>query len=123
MSFAGNKKVSLRLRRKQRVRKKVSGTLQRPRLSVFRSLQHIHVQAIDDDKGICLASASTLDAQLRDKVSSVNKREAAHLVGQLVAKRLAEKQISCVVFDRGGFRYTGRVAAVAQAAREAGITF
>ncbi|MEM7402635.1 MAG: 50S ribosomal protein L18 [Myxococcota bacterium] len=123
MGLARAKKVSLRGKRKQRVRKKVWGTAQRPRLSVFRSLQHIYVQAIDDDKGVCLAAASTLDKQLRDKASTLPKTEAAQLVGQLVAQRLAEQHVAAAVFDRGGFRYTGRVAAVAQAARESGIGF
>ena len=123
MGLARSKKVSLRCKRRQRVRKKVWGTAQCPRLSVFRSLQHIHVQAIDDEKGICLAAASTLDGQLRDKASTVPKTEAAQLVGQLVAQRLAQQNVSTAVFDRGGFRYTGRVAAVAQGAREAGMHF
>ncbi|MEM7588770.1 MAG: 50S ribosomal protein L18 [Myxococcota bacterium] len=123
MGLARSKKVSLRLRRKQRVRKKVWGTSQRPRLNVFRSLQHIHVQAIDDEKGFCLAAASTLDGQVRQKASTLPKTQAAHLVGQLVAKRLMDQKIACVVFDRGGFCYTGRVAALAQGAREAGIHF
>lgn len=121
MGLARSKKVSLRLRRKQRVRKKVWGTSHRPRLSIFRSLQHVYVQAIDDEKGVCLAAASTLDGQLREQASALSKKQAAHLVGQLVAKRLAKKEISSVVFDRGGFRYTGRVAAVAEGAREEGI--
>ncbi len=122
MSRKTDPKRVLRLRRKIRVRKKISGTAQRPRLSVFRSLRHIHVQAIDDQQGVSLASASTIDKELRGKVASLCKLEAARAVGELLAARLQAKQIAQVIFDRGGFRYGGRVAAVAEGAREAGIT-
>ncbi|MDL1970068.1 MAG: 50S ribosomal protein L18 [Candidatus Desulfofervidaceae bacterium] len=113
-----------RLRRKRRVRKKVFGTSVRPRLSVFRSLKHIYAQIIDDTKGATLAAASTLDPELRDKVKEVKgKIAAAQLVGKLIARRALEKGIKQVVFDRNGFLYHGRIKAVADAAREAGLEF
>ncbi|MCD6320169.1 MAG: 50S ribosomal protein L18 [Candidatus Desulfofervidaceae bacterium] len=113
-----------RLRRKRRVRKKVFGTSVRPRLSVFRSLKHIYAQIIDDTKGATLVAASTLDPELRDKVKEVKgKIAAAQLVGKLIARRALEKGIKQVVFDRNGFLYHGRIKAVADAAREAGLEF
>ncbi|MEM7494837.1 MAG: 50S ribosomal protein L18 [Myxococcota bacterium] len=122
MSGKIDPKRALRLRRKARVRKKIAGTPQRPRVSVFRSLRHIHAQAIDDQQGVSLASASTVDKELRGKVAGCRKVEAARAVGELLAARLQAKQVAQVVFDRGGFRYGGRVAALAQGVREAGIT-
>ena len=113
-----------RLRRKKRVRKKVFGTPERPRLSVYRSLKHIYVQVIDDTKGITLVAASTLDPALREQLKGIKgKIEAARLVGKLVAERALEKGIKKVVFDRGGFKYHGRVKALADGAREAGLEF
>jgi len=112
-----------RIRRHQRVRKKVSGTAERPRMSVFRSVAEIYVQLIDDDNGSTLASASTIDNELREKLAGMKKAEQARLVGQTVAKRAMDKGISSVVFDRGGFRYIGRVKALADGAREAGLKF
>lgn len=112
-----------RLRRHRRVRKKVSGTAERPRMSVFRSTNHIYVQLIDDANGVTLVSASSMDADIKSKISTGGNIEAAKMVGELAAKRAAEKNIGQVVFDRGGFLYHGRVKALADAAREAGLKF
>jgi large subunit ribosomal protein L18 len=109
--------------RHARVRKKISGTAEKPRMNVFRSLSHIYVQIINDEVGHTLASASTLDPEIRDKAKQVTKKEAAKMVGGLVAKRALEKGIEEVVFDRGGYIYTGRVAEVTAGAREAGLKF
>jgi large subunit ribosomal protein L18 len=118
-------KVDRNKKRKQRhlrVRKKVFGTPERPRLNVFRSSRHIYAQLIDDTKGVTLASASTLDKELRDKVNG-GTVEAAHQVGLLIAKRAVEKGYKKVVFDRGGYLYHGRVKALADGAREGGLDF
>lgn len=112
-----------RKRRHRRIRKKVSGTPERPRLNVFRSLKHMYAQIIDDTRGITLAAASTLDKALRDRIGNGGNVESARLVGELVAKRALEKGITKVVFDRGGYKYHGRVKALAEAAREAGLDF
>ncbi|RKY04953.1 50S ribosomal protein L18 [Candidatus Poribacteria bacterium] len=112
-----------RIRRHKRVRKKVSGTPERPRLCVFRSLRHIYAQIIDDEHGVTLAAASTLSPEIRDKIKTGGNIEAAKLVGQLIAKKALEKGIKKVVFDRGGYKYHGRVKALADAAREAGLEF
>ena len=112
-----------RLKRHERVRNKVSGTADRPRLSVFRSLNHIYAQIIDDTQGKTLVAASTLDKVVAESVKELTKKEAAKVVGQEVAKRALEKGITEVVFDRGGYIYTGRVANVADGAREAGLKF
>ena len=106
-----------------RVRKKVSGTAQCPRFSVYRSLKHIYVQVIDDAAGRTLVSASTLDEAVKSQLSEVDKKGAANLVGKLAAQRCMENGIHSVVFDRGGYVYTGRVAQVAAGAREAGLDF
>jgi large subunit ribosomal protein L18 len=111
-----------RLRRHRRVRKKIHGTAARPRLAVFRSNKHLSVQVIDDDAGVTLAAASTNEAGLRD-AGSGSSVEAASRVGQLIAERTKAAGIDQVVFDRGGFAYHGRIAAVASAAREAGLEF
>jgi large subunit ribosomal protein L18 len=110
-----------RERRKLRIRKKVSGTPERPRMSVFRSAKHIYAQVIDDVSGITLAHASTLSKDLKGTLNEDNKVEAAKKVGALIAKICKSKKISSVVFDRNGYRYHGRVSALAQAAREAGL--
>ena len=110
-----------RARRHFRVRKNVNGTAERPRLVVTRSLRHMVAQIVDDTKGITLASASTLEASLRG--AEGDKRALATKVGALVAERAKAAGISAVVFDRGGDRYTGRIAALADAAREAGLEF
>ena len=112
-----------RLRRHQRVRKVISGTTDRPRLNVFRSLAEIYVQVIDDQAGTTLASASSIDHQLRDQLKSLSKTDQAKLVGRVVAERAVGKGIKQVVFDRGGFAYVGRVKALADGAREGGLEF
>ncbi|MBN1161802.1 MAG: 50S ribosomal protein L18 [Dehalococcoidales bacterium] len=111
-----------RIRRHKRVRQKVCGDGSRPRLSIFRSLNHIYAQVIDDAKGQTLVAASTLDAEIK-KETKKNKTGQAELVGALLAKRSAAKKISQVSFDRGGFRYQGRVKALAEAARKGGLKF
>ncbi|MDY6939342.1 MAG: 50S ribosomal protein L18 [Cyanobacteriota bacterium] len=110
-------------RRHRRVRRKVSGTSERPRLSVFRSHQHIYAQVIDDTEHRTLVAASTKDPDLRSALSSPSTCDASAKVGELVAKRAIEKGIEKVVFDRGGNLYHGRVKALADAAREAGLSF
>lgn len=110
-------------RRHKRVRRKISGTADCPRLAVFRSRQHIYVQAIDDVAQSTLAAASTLDPELRSQLSSGANCEAAAAVGRRVAERLLEREVRQVVFDRGGNLYHGRVKALAEAAREAGLDF
>ena len=110
-----------RLRRHRRIRKKLRGTADRPRMSVFRSSRHISAQLIDDDTGATLAAASTLEAGLRSEPGG--NAAAASSVGALIAARAAEAGITAAVFDRGGFRYHGRVAALADAARESGLEF
>lgn len=117
------KKEFLRLRRHRRVRKTVIGSASKPRLNVFRSIANIYAQVIDDATGSTLCSASTLDADIRSKTKTGGNIEAAKLVGELVGKRAVEKGIQAVAFDRGGFQYHGRVAALADAAREAGLKF
>jgi large subunit ribosomal protein L18 len=112
-----------RKRRHRRVRAKISGTPERPRLNVYRSLGNIYVQVIDDLAGHTVVSASTIDRELRDEVARKTKREAAKMVGELVAKRAQAAGIKRVVFDRGGYKYHGRVKAVADGAREAGLEF
>ncbi|HZD59951.1 MAG TPA: 50S ribosomal protein L18 [Anaerolineae bacterium] len=112
-----------RLRRHRRVRKKVFGMPGRPRLSVFRSTNHIYAQVVDDTRGITLVSASTLDPELKSELKTGGNIEAARKVGELIAKRALEKNIDEVVFDRGGFLYHGRVQALAEGAREAGLKF
>lgn len=112
-----------RLRRHVRVRKKIQGTPQRPRLSVFRSLSQIYAQVIDDQAGRTLVSASTIDHDLRARVKGLKKSEQARLVGQALAERALQKGIKAVVFDRGGFKYAGRVKALAEGAREGGLEF
>jgi large subunit ribosomal protein L18 len=116
-------RAEARLRRHQRVRKYISGTPVRPRLSVFRSLAEIYAQVIDDEAGHTLAAASTVDQEVRAKISGMKKTEQAKMVGKIVAERAKKQGIEEVVFDRGGFRYTGRVKALADAAREAGLKF
>jgi large subunit ribosomal protein L18 len=112
-----------RKRRHIRVRRNVHGTSDRPRLNVYRSLNEIYVQVIDDNKGHTLVSASSIDTELKKKLKGKTKKEQAKLVGQAVADRAKEKGINSVVFDRGGFKYIGRVAALADGARENGLQF
>jgi large subunit ribosomal protein L18 len=122
MSKVAQARRTGRLRRHRRVRKKIHGTALRPRLAVFRSNKHLSVQLIDDDAGVTLAAASTNEADLRANGSGASV-EAATRVGTLVAERAKAAGIEKVVFDRGGFAYHGRIAAVASAAREAGLEF
>ncbi len=112
-----------RFRRHNRVRAKVKGTSSRPRLCVFRSLKHIYAQVIDDVLGHTLTYASTLAPEIKDKTVGKEKRGKAELVGSLIAERALNKGITQVVFDRGGYKYHGRVKALAEAAREAGLKF
>jgi len=112
-----------RLRRHRRLRKRVDGRPEGPRLAVFRSLKHIYAQIIDDSAGQTLVAASDLEPALRQEVDGKRKTEVAARVGQLIAERAGEKGISRVVFDRGGFKYHGRVKALAEAARKAGLQF
>ena len=121
--FKKQDRNEIRRIRHERVRKKISGTPERPRLCVYRSLTHIYAQVIDDVAGNTLASASTLDPQLKDKLSEVDNQGASKLVGQLVAERAKAKGITSVVFDRGGYVYTGRVKEVADGARAGGLDF
>ena len=113
-----------RIRRKFTIRRKVSGTTDKPRLTVFRSLNHVYAQIIDDTKGITLVSASTLDSEVKaDIKADTKKSDQSKLVGKAVARRAIEKNISEVAFDRNGFLYHGRVKALADGAREAGLKF
>jgi large subunit ribosomal protein L18 len=112
-----------RIRRHQRIRAQLQGTTERPRLSVFRSLNHIYAQVIDDSTGTTLVSGSTVVTDIKTEVDGKNKTEQAKLVGSLVAKEALNKGISQVVFDRGGYLYHGRVKALAEAARKAGLQF
>jgi large subunit ribosomal protein L18 len=109
--------------RAERVRAKISGTMERPRLNVFRSLNNIYAQVIDDVKGVTLASASTMDKTIAKSIEGKTKQEAVFIVGQAVAKNAMSKGIKTVVFDRAGYQYTGRVKAVADGARDAGLEF
>jgi large subunit ribosomal protein L18 len=121
MSVSSAKKAALRKRRHSRVRKKVTGTAERPRLAVFRSNHHISAQVIDDVAGHTVAAAATVEGDLR--AGATGNAEAAASVGRLVAERAKAAGVDRVVFDRGGFRYHGRVAALAEAARQAGLEF
>lgn len=116
-------KNEIRVIRHERVRKKIAGTAERPRLCVYRSLNHIYAQIIDDTKGNTLVQASTLDKTVREQLEGLDKKAAAKLVGKTVAERANAAGIKEVVFDRGGYLYTGRVAEVAAGAREAGLDF
>jgi large subunit ribosomal protein L18 len=112
-----------RLQRHRRVRRNIHGTSDRPRLNVFRSLEHIYAQVIDDDMGNTLVAASTVDPDLREQLDGLNKSQQATRVGQLVAKRALEKGLKQVVFDRGGYPYHGRIKALADGARDGGLEF
>jgi large subunit ribosomal protein L18 len=112
-----------RIRRHVRVRKNISGSSERPRLNVFRSVAEIYGQVVDDRAGQTLVSASTIDKEVRPKMEGLTKTEQARVVGQVLAERAKSKGITCVVFDRGGFRYMGRVKALAEGAREGGLEF
>ncbi|HZZ84623.1 MAG TPA: 50S ribosomal protein L18 [Anaeromyxobacteraceae bacterium] len=110
-------------KRKARIRKKISGTTARPRLSVYKSLKHTYAQVVDDTTGQTVAFAGTMSKALKGEVGEDNKTDAAKKVGEAIAKAALEKGVTAVVFDRNGFDYHGRVAAVAQAARDAGLKF
>ena len=112
-----------RLKRHKRVRAKIKGTAETPRLSVYRTLNHIYVQIIDDVKGNTLVTASTLDKEIKGTLAEMDKKAQAFAVGELVAKKAKSKKIEAVVFDRGGYLYTGRVASLADGARKGGLEF
>lgn len=112
-----------RLHRHLRVRAKISGSEMRPRLNVFRSLNHIYAQIIDDNRGVTIVAASTLEPEIKGQLEGKSKFDQAKLVGSAVARKAVDKGIQQVVFDRGGFKYHGRVKALAEAAREAGLKF
>lgn len=116
-------KNEVRITRAKRVRKHLSGTPERPRLSVFKSLDHIYAQVIDDVNGVTIASASTLTKTVASKIEGKSKKEAAYIVGEAVAKATIKKGIKTVVFDRAGYIYTGRVSSLADGARSAGLEF
>ena len=121
--FKKRDRNEVRVIRHARVRKKISGTPEMPRLSVYRSNKSIYAQIIDDTKGVTLVSASTLDPQLKGQLEEVDKKGAAKLVGKLIGERALNAGLKNVVFDRGGYIYTGRVAELAAGAREAGLNF
>jgi len=118
-----NRRMTARLSRKRRIRKKIGGTGERPRLSVFRSARHIYAQIVDDLQGHTLVAASTLSKEIRENLAGLKKSETAKEVGRLLAAKAKEKGISQVVFDRNGFLYHGRVKAVADSCREHGLVF
>ena len=120
-----NKKNKNKIRqgRHLRVRNRISGTAAKPRLNVYRSISHIYAQVIDDEKGMTLVSASTMEKDIKSAVQDKNKKDAAALVGEKVAKKALAKGIKEVVFDRGGYVYTGRVEQLADGARKAGLKF
>jgi large subunit ribosomal protein L18 len=121
--MAGEEKRAARLRRHARVRKRVAGTAERPRLDVFRSLHHIEAQIIDDVKGHTLVAASTVEPEIRGRVAGMKKVEQARVVGQILAERATASGIKQVVFDRGGYVYHGRVKSLAEGARAGGLEF
>ena len=121
--FKKRDRNEVRVIRHARVRKKISGTPDMPRLCVYRSIKHIYAQVIDDTKGITLCQASTLDPELKGQLDEVDKKGAASKVGKLVGERAVAAGVKTVVFDRGGYVYTGRVAELAAGAREAGLEF
>ncbi len=112
-----------RLKRHKRVRAKVKGTAEAPRLSVYRTLNHIYVQIIDDVKGNTLVTASTLDKEIKGSLEGKDKKAQAFAVGELIAKKAKAKKIKAIVFDRGGYLYTGRVQSLAEGARKGGLQF
>ena len=121
--FKKRDRNEIRVIRHARVRKKISGTPEMPRLSVYRSLKHIQVQLIDDVAGKTLCAASTMEKGIQEQLNELDKKGAAKLVGKLIGERAVQAGIKAVVFDRGGYVYTGRVAEVAAGAREAGLDF
>lgn len=121
--MAGKTRAEARRLRHRRVRKRVYGTGERPRLNVFRSSEHIYAQLVNDEEGHTIVAVSTLDAEVRGQLQDLTKIECAKIVGQAVASQAQEKGIKRVVFDRGGYAYHGRVKALAEASREAGLEF
>lgn len=124
--YSRRDKNEVRIIRHARVRKNLSGTSELPRLCVYRSLNHIYAQVIDDSKapsGVTLVSASTLEQEIKSQIADLSKKEAAKLVGKAVAERALKAGVEKVVFDRGGYIYTGRVQSLAEGAREAGLKF
>jgi large subunit ribosomal protein L18 len=118
-----NPRMSMRLKRKRRIRKNLNGTGDRPRLSVFRSARHIYAQIIDDLQGVTLVAAGTLSPEIRDKLGDLKKKDAAREVGKLLADKAKSKGIAQVVFDRNGFLYHGRIKSLADSCREHGLVF
>ncbi len=116
-----SKKQLARLRRRKHIRKNIYGTVDKPRLSVFRSLKHIYIQVIDDESGRTLVSASTLDKELKGTLKGLNRFDQAGKVGEILAERMLEKSIKTAVFDRGGYLYHGRLHSLANSIREKGI--
>ncbi|TET80504.1 MAG: 50S ribosomal protein L18 [Anaerolineales bacterium] len=121
--MAKRMREAMRKRRHIRVRKKLAGTAERPRLNVYRSLAQIYAQVIDDNAGHTLTSVSTLDSEVKPRLEGLNKTEQAKIVGTVIGERAVAKGVKQVVFDRGGYRFHGRVKALAEAAREAGLEF
>ena len=122
MTLIKKKRMS-HLRRRKRIRQKISGTGDRPRLSVFRSLKHIYAQLINDELGVTVAEASTLSPELKETVTNGGNIEAAQRVGALLAEKARQQEIQVAIFDRGGHLYHGRIKALAEAAREEGLKF
>ena len=122
-TMSGRDSKAIRKIRHRRVRRKVTGTISQPRLCVFRSLNHVHAQIIDDSKGHTLVSLSTLDPRMKSETDEMGKTKKAEVVGTLLAEKALNKGIKHVVFDRGGCKYHGRVKALAEAARKAGLEF
>ena len=117
-------RLKARLRRKQHIRKHISGTAKRPRMAIFRSSKHIYAQIIDDERGITIASASSLTPEIRSKAEDLeDKKAVAKEVGRIIAQRAKGKGVNVVAFDRGGYLYHGRIKALADAAREVGLNF
>ncbi len=123
MGSAKNSRKVTRLKKQKRIRKKIKGTPEKPRLCVFRSANHIFAQVIDDSLGVTLVSASTYEKETKEQPKFENKSSSADFVGKLVAERAMEKGIKTVVFDRNGFLYHGRIKAVSEGARKAGLIF
>lgn len=123
MARVHKRMLSPRQRRAERIRKKIAGTVERPRLTVFKSNKHIYAQIVDDTEGKTLAAASTQSKEVRERLEGLDKSGASRLVGELLAQKAQAAQVKRVVFDRNGFPYHGRIAAVAEAAREAGLEF
>jgi large subunit ribosomal protein L18 len=121
--MSSERRVLARQKRHRRVRARVFGTADRPRLNVFRSLKHIRAQVIDDENGHTLTAASTLDPELQERLTGLSKTDQSKVVGQMVAERALQRGIVGVVFDRGGYRYHGRVKALAEGARSGGLQF